>query len=65
MVDALPPEIVRGAVLRNNEYGWSISSFPDALEKAQALGYACSGGQFQFRLDDGCLWNVLDQCRFN
>jgi len=29
------------------------ASFPSALAKAQAGGYACLGGQFQFRLDDG------------
>ena len=27
-------------------------SFPDGLAKAEALGYACLGGQFQFRMDD-------------
>jgi hypothetical protein len=49
----LPPDISQGATLRGNEYGWSVSSFPDALASAQAHGYACLGGQFQFRLDDG------------
>ena len=49
----LPPDISQGATLRGNEYGWSISSFPDALASAEAHGYACLGGQFQFRLDDG------------
>jgi hypothetical protein len=49
----LPPDIAEGASLRGNEYGWSVSSFPAALAKAEARGYACLGGQFQFRLDDG------------
>ena len=49
----LPPDISQGASLRGNEYGWSISSFPNALANAEAHGYACLGGQFQFRLDDG------------
>ena len=49
----LPPDITEGATQRGNEYGWSVSSFPSALAKAQAGGYACLGGQFQFRLDDG------------
>lgn len=49
----LPPDISQGASLRGNEYGWSVSSFPDALARAEARGYACLGGQFQFRLDDG------------
>lgn len=48
----LPSEIIKGAALRGYEYGWSISTFPDAVAMAEALGYACLGGQFQFRLDD-------------
>ncbi len=53
MVTVLPPEIAQGSSLRGSEYGWSISSFPRALDAAKTLGYACLGGQFQFRLDDG------------
>jgi hypothetical protein len=49
----LPPEITQGARVRGNEYGWTLDAFPQALLKAQVLGYACLGGQFQFRLDDG------------
>lgn len=49
----LPTEIALGATARGNEYGWTLDAFPQALLKAQALGYACLGGQFQFRLDDG------------
>ena len=45
--------ILHGASLRRGEYGWSVSSFPDALTKAKASGYACLGGKFQFRLADG------------
>ncbi len=52
-MEFVPPDISQGATLRGNEYGWSVSSFPDALTSAQAHGYACLGGQFQFRLDDG------------
>jgi hypothetical protein len=48
---ALPGEITQGATLRGNEYGWSVSSFPNAVAKAQTLGYGCLDGQFQFRLD--------------
>jgi hypothetical protein len=51
----LPSEIALGATLRGNEYGWSISAFPDALANAQARGYACLGGQFQFRMDGGSI----------
>ena len=50
---ALPPEIIQGAMVRGKEYGWNLSSFPAALTKAEAHGYACLGGQFQFRADDG------------
>ena len=48
----LPPDIARDAVLRGNEYGWTISSFPEALARAKSSAYACLGGQFQFRLND-------------
>jgi len=53
VTDLLLPEIVKGATLRGNEYGWIVSAFPDAVAKAQAHDYACLGGQFQFRLPDG------------
>jgi len=53
MDDVLPPDILQGATLRGNEYGSGVSWFPDALARAEAHGYACLGGQFQFRLDDG------------
>jgi hypothetical protein len=49
----LPPDISQGATLRGIEYGWNPSSFPDALASAEENGYACLGGQFQFRLEDG------------
>jgi hypothetical protein len=52
-MEVLPRDISQGGTLRGNEYGWSLSSFPDALANAAAHGYACLGGQFQFRLDDG------------
>jgi hypothetical protein len=48
----LPSEIAMGARIRGNELGWPVSSFPYALANAVALGYACLGGQFQFRLAD-------------
>ena len=50
---ALPPHIAEGATLRGNEYGWTVSSFLSALSRAEEVGYACLGGQFEFRLDDG------------
>jgi hypothetical protein len=51
--DALPQDITQGATLRGNEYGWIVSTFPNAIAKAAERGCACLGGQFQFRLEDG------------
>ena len=51
--DDLPSEIAEGATLQGKEYGWSVSAFPNALSRAEVRGYACLGGQFQFRVDDG------------
>jgi len=50
--DILPITVKQGASLRGNEYGWEIAAFPNALAHAEALGYSCLGGQFQFRLQD-------------
>jgi hypothetical protein len=52
MDDTLPSELTVGAILQGGEYGWSIAAFPDAQATSIRLGYACLGGQFQFRLDD-------------
>src|SRR4051794_38203316 len=49
----LPPDVLVGATLRGNEYGWTPASFPNALQKAESYGFACVGGQFQFRVADG------------
>jgi hypothetical protein len=51
--DALPPEILEGATQRGTAYGWTLAAFPEALRKAEALGYACVGGQLQGRWSDG------------
>lgn len=51
--DELPSDVLEGAVLRGNEYGWATASFPVALARAETHGFACLGGQFQFRLNDG------------
>jgi hypothetical protein len=52
MVDehTLPSDLAIGATRRSNEYGWTISAFPNALKTAELLNYACLGGQFQFCL---------------
>ena len=52
MEHTLPSEVLIGAHLRGNEYGWDLSSFPTALSRAEKLGYVCLGGQFQLRLED-------------
>ena len=49
----LPPQIAEGAHLEGSEFVWRASLFPTALANAQPLGYACIGGQFQFRFDSG------------
>lgn len=54
----LPPEFTQGATLLGNEYGWSISTFPLALVDAQRLGYACLGGQFEYRYKDGSIYEL-------
>jgi hypothetical protein len=52
MDEQLPSEITQGATIQGNEYGWSVSALPHALQKAPDLGYGCLGGQFQFRFKD-------------
>jgi hypothetical protein len=51
MVDTLPAEIAGDASFDGAEYGWKLSSFPAALAAAGRLGFACLGGQLQFRFD--------------
>src|SRR5580704_13557479 len=52
-MDFLPAEIAYGASFIGNEYAWTISAFLEALAKAPSYGFACLGGQFQFRLPGG------------
>lgn len=49
----LPAEAVKGASVRGNEYGWPPAAFPEAAMQAESLGFACLGGQFQFRAPVG------------
>jgi hypothetical protein len=53
---SLPPELTQGAILRDKEYAWELSDFPQALQRAPALGYACLGGQFWFLVSDVSLY---------
>jgi len=48
----IPSELTEGASLRGNEYAWAPDSFPRILARAEELGLACLGGQFQFRAPD-------------
>ena len=48
----LPSELTEGASLRGNEYAWVPDAFLGILARAEALGLACLGGQFQFRAPD-------------
>jgi hypothetical protein len=52
----LPPELTQGAILRDKEYAWELSAFPQALMRAPDLGYACLGGQFWFIVSDVSLY---------
>jgi hypothetical protein len=56
MNDALPPELIDGATLRDSEYAWELSAFPLALRRAPGFAYACLGGQFWFLLPDNSLY---------
>ena len=47
----LPPEVLLGATLRDNEYSWKLSVFPAALASAERYELACLGGQLQFQVD--------------
>ena len=53
MAQQLPHNVTSGASLRGNEYGWQVSTFPEAMAHAKSQGLGCLGGQFQFRLADG------------
>ncbi len=55
MSDLLPPELASGSVFEDGEYAWRVADFPSVLAKAATLGYACLGGQFQFRFGDGAI----------
>lgn len=55
MSDLLPPELAEGSVFQDGEYAWKAAAFPSVLAKAPASGYACLGGQFQFRFGDGAI----------
>jgi hypothetical protein len=49
----LPAVLIQSASISGNEYGWPPALFPDVARRAESLGYACLGGQFQFRAPAG------------
>jgi hypothetical protein len=49
----LPAPLLEGATLRGNEYAWDPDRFPVVVSSAPGLGFACLGGQFQFRTESG------------
>ena len=49
----LPAEIAAGAIFQGNEYAWPVFLLLETLHRAEAIGYACLGGQFQFRTVQG------------
>ena len=51
--EELPKELTETASLAGREYAWPIHDFPRVLSRAAELGYACIGGQFQFRAPCG------------
>ena len=52
----LPPELTEGSNLRDKEYAWELADFPQALQRAPDLGYACLGGQFWFLISEVSLY---------
>jgi hypothetical protein len=59
MRDGLPAELIQGATLREGEYAWDFSAFPEALSQAQALSYACLGGQVWALRPDNSLYELF------
>jgi hypothetical protein len=53
----LPPILLEGATLRRNEYAWTPDKFSEAVRSAPGFGFACLGGQFQFRTESG-VWEM-------
>ena len=49
----LPQNLLKNAIAANNEFGWKIEHFEQALSVATSCGLACLGGQFQWRVLSG------------
>jgi len=48
-----PPKRLATANLSGKEYAWPTNAFLAALDESASAGFACIGGQFQFRFPDG------------
>ena len=57
-MDDLPPELARGALQNRKEFAWPVDVFPGVVAAAPGLGYACLGGQFQFLLSGGKIFEL-------
>ena len=53
----LPPPLLEGATIRGNEYAWTLDKFSAIVSSAPDFGFACLGGQFQFRTASGA-WDM-------
>jgi hypothetical protein len=49
----LPPHLLSSAVVSGGEFGWRKDDFLPVLRNASSEGFACIGGQFQWKLPDG------------
>ena len=49
----LPQSVLATANLSGKEYAWPTNAFLAALDESASAGFACIGGQFQFRFPDG------------
>ena len=56
--DDLPPELAQGAMKRGREWVWLPDLFPSIVSAAPEQGYGCLGGQFQFLLPDGGVYEM-------
>ena len=54
----LPPELARGAIQNGKEFAWPVNVFRCVVAAAPDLGYACLGGQFQFLLAGGEIFEL-------
>jgi hypothetical protein len=49
----LPEVLLEKAISSNNEFGWKLEHFEEALSIAASCNLACLGGQFQWKFASG------------